>query len=128
LRILLDTCTFLWALSGSSQLSKRIAEAIRDRENEAYLSAASAMEISVKVGLGKLPLPGPPETFVPQARRALGVELLEIDEESALRVGGLPPLHRDPFDRLLISQAITHGLILATPDPQIQQYPIRWQW
>jgi PIN domain nuclease of toxin-antitoxin system len=127
-KLLLDTCTFLWVIQGAPALSKRAAELFRAPDNEVYLSAASAWEIAVKHALGRLPLPEPPERFVPAMREAHGIAPLPIDEEAALHVSKLPALHRDPFDRVLVSQAIVHGLTLLTPDPLVTQYPARTLW
>jgi PIN domain nuclease of toxin-antitoxin system len=127
-RLLLDTCTFLWIVGGSKELSSRAREAFADPANEAFLSAASAWEVAVKHRLGKLPLPAPPEEFVPAQRAAHGIETLPVDEESALHVSKLPDLHRDPFDRMLVAQAIVGGLVLLTPDDDIRKYPARTLW
>ncbi len=128
MRLLLDTCTFLWIVGGDKALSVRARAAFVDPESEVFLSAASAWEIAVKHRLGKLPLPAPPEEFVPAQRAAHGIEALPVDEEAALQVAKLPDLHRDPFDRMLIAQAIVGGLVLATPDDPIRQYPVRTLW
>lgn len=128
MRLLLDTCTFLWILAGADELSPTVAEAVRNPDNEVYLSAASAIEIAMKHARGRLPLPDAPERYVPEARERHGVTPLPIDEETALHVGKLEELHRDPFDRLLVSQAIVHGLTIATPDQLIRQYPARTIW
>ena len=128
MRLLLDTCTFLWIVGGSKELSSRAREAFADPANEAFLSAASAWEVAVKYRLGKLPLPAPPEEFVPAQRAAHGIETLPVDEESALHVAKLPDLHRDPFDRMLVAQAIVGGLVLLTPDDDIRKYPARTFW
>ena len=128
MRLLLDTCTFLWIVGGSKELSSRAREAFADPANEAFLSAASAWEVAVKHRLGKLPLPAPPEEFVPAQRAAHGIETLPVDEESALHVSKLPDLHRDPFDRMLVAQAIVGGLVLLTPDDDIRKYPARTLW
>jgi PIN domain nuclease of toxin-antitoxin system len=127
-RLLLDTCTFLWIVGGSSELSSRAREAFADPANEAFFSAASAWEIAVKHRLGRLPLPAPPEEFVPAQRTAHGLEPLAVDEEAALHVAKLPDLHRDPFDRMLVAQAIVGGLVLLTPDDRIREYPVRTFW
>jgi len=74
--------------------------------------------------LGKLPLPQPPETYLPEQRRLHLIDSLGVDEESVTRLAGLPSLHRDPFDRLLMCQAIQHDLTIATVDPTVQSYPI----
>ena len=81
-----------------------------------------------KSQLGRLPLPEPPDRLIPAERALRGVAALPFDEESALHGMRLPWLHRDPFDRMLISQAIAHGLAIVTPDPLISQYPIRVIW
>jgi PIN domain nuclease of toxin-antitoxin system len=127
-RLLLDTCTFLWIVGGDKALSARVREAFVDPEHEVFLSAASAWEIAVKHRLGRLPLPAPPEEFVPTQRAAHGIGPLPVDEEAALQVAKLPDLHRDPFDRMLVAQAIVGGLVLATPDDPIRQYPVRILW
>jgi PIN domain nuclease of toxin-antitoxin system len=128
MNLLLDTCTFLWVLSGASELSPRAANLIRAPENDVFFSSASAWEIAIKYSRGHLVLPERPERFVPQARDAHGISPLSIDEESALHVTRLPSLHRDPFDRILVGQAIVHGLAIVTPDPLITQYPVRTIW
>ena len=128
MRLLLDTCTFLWIIGGAKELSSRAREAFADPANEALLSAACAWEIAVKHRLGKLPLPEPPDVFVPAQRAAHGIEPLAIDEEAALHVAKLPDLHRDPFDRLLVAQALVGGLVVLTPDDSIREYPVRTFW
>jgi PIN domain nuclease of toxin-antitoxin system len=126
-RLLLDTCTFLW-LAGGGSLSPGAAAAIRDPSNDVLLSAVSVWEIAAKYLSGRLPLPEPPDRLIPTERRLRGVDAFAFDEESALQVLRLPPLHRDPFDRMLISQAIAHGLAIVTPDQSITQYPVRVIW
>ena len=128
MRLLLDTCTFLWLAGGAPDLSDRARELHRDPANEIFLSAASAWEIAVKSALGRLPLPMPPGQFVPEVRARLRVESLSLDEESVLAVARLPDVHRDPFDRALVAQAIVHGLVVLTPDPAIAAYPARTTW
>jgi PIN domain nuclease of toxin-antitoxin system len=126
-RLLLDTCTFLW-LAGGGRLSPPAAASIREPSNEVYLSAVSAWEIASKHRAGRLPLPESPDRLIPAERGLRGVLPLSFDEESALQVLRLPPLHRDPFDRMLISQAIAGSMVIVTPDPLITQYPVRVIW
>jgi PIN domain nuclease of toxin-antitoxin system len=126
--ILLDTSTFLWWVAGSERIPGPTAELLRDPANRVVLSAASAWEISIKHALGKLPLPAPPEVWVPRQRAAHDIEPLPIAESDALHVGKLPDLHRDPFDRMLVAQSIVHGLEIATTDPAVRRYPCRWVW
>jgi PIN domain nuclease of toxin-antitoxin system len=128
MRLLLDTCTFLWIVGGAKELSSRARSAFADPANEVFLSAASAWEIAVKHRLGKLPLPADPAEFVPAQRAAHGIEPLAVEEESALHIAKLPDLHRDPFDRMLVAQALVGGLVLVTPDDTIRRYPVRILW
>jgi PIN domain nuclease of toxin-antitoxin system len=127
-KLVVDTCTFLWIASESPRLSKTAAAAFLDRNNERYLSAASAWEIGIKHAAGRLPLPERPDIFVPRHRDMSGIESLDMDEESALHAGRLPGLHSDPFDRMLVAQAIVHGMTILTPDPEIEQYAVRVMW
>lgn len=128
MRLLLDTCTFLWLAADDPALSRRARALFQSPENEIYLSVVSAWEIAVKRTLGRLPLPTSPATFVPAQREALGVESLPLDEESVLHAERLPAWHRDPFDRMLVCQAIVHGLTILTPDPLVTRYPARTIW
>jgi PIN domain nuclease of toxin-antitoxin system len=126
-RLLLDTCTFLW-LAGGGPLSTDAADAIRTPANDVFLSAASVWEVVTKYQRGRLTLPESPERLIPTERRLRGLAALAFDEDSAFQGTRLPWLHRDPFDRMLISQAIAHGLAIVTPDPLIAQYPVRVIW
>lgn len=128
MKLLLDTCTFLWLAGGGRPLSTTAAQAVRDPSNDVFLSAVSTWEIIVKHGMGRLPLPESPEKLIPTERRLRGVAALPFDEDSALQGLRLPQLHRDPFDRMLIAQAIALGLAIVTPDPLITQYPVRVIW
>ena len=128
MRILLDTCTFLWIAAGSRELSDAAREAFQQPDNEVFLSAVSAWEIAVKHALGRLPLPAPPHNYVPRLRDQHGILPLALEEEAVLHVSRLPDLHRDPFDRMLVAQAIVHGLTIVTPDPLVLQYPARTMW
>jgi PIN domain nuclease of toxin-antitoxin system len=128
MKVLIDTCTFLWIASASPRLSKTAAAIFLDANNERYLSAVSAWEIGIKHAIGRLPLPARPDIFVSKIREASGIVSLDIDEESALHAGRLPGLHADPFDRMLVAQAIVHGMTILTPDPEIEQYAVRVLW
>ncbi|BAU14785.1 PilT protein domain protein [Leptolyngbya sp. NIES-3755] len=124
MRILLDTHIFLWFISGDSQLTISTRDAIRDPDNEVYLSVVSIWEVIVKYQLGKLPLPSHPATYLPQQREAHQILNLDLDERSVVQLENLPSLHRDPFDRMLICQALHHNLVIATVDSAIRAYPI----
>jgi len=126
--LLLDTCTFLWSIAGGDEISDAARTALADPSNDVYLSSVSAWEITVKHALGRLPLPEPPERYVPSQRIARGIEPLALDEEAALHLSRLPPLHRDPFDRMLVCQALIGALTIVTPDADIARYPVRTLW
>jgi PIN domain nuclease of toxin-antitoxin system len=124
----LDTCTFLWIITANSQLSAHAREFFVDPFNDVWLSSISTWEISMKYGLGRLPLPQPPDQYIPAQRELHGIESLPLDEEATFYLSKLPEYHKDPFDRLLVCQAIVHGLTILTPDNLIQQYPARTIW
>jgi PIN domain nuclease of toxin-antitoxin system len=128
MKLLLDTCTFLWIVAGAPEISDRARIAFTAPDNEVYLSAVSAWEIAVKHGLGRLPLPAPPSDFVPEMRQRHQIASLALCEDATLLLGKLPAIHRDPFDRMLICQATVDGLVLLTPDQQIASYPVRTLW
>ncbi len=128
MKLLLDTCTFLWIVTGDSSLSPSARRVFSDPANDVFLSSVSAWEIAVKHTLGKLPLPRPPSVLVPEERQRHQIQPLPLDETAALLITKLPELHKDPFDRMLICQAITVSLTLLTPDPLIKQYPLVTVW
>ncbi|HEY3129795.1 MAG TPA: type II toxin-antitoxin system VapC family toxin [Acidobacteriota bacterium] len=128
MRFLLDTVTFLWIISDRPELSDQARELSVDPDNEIYLSAVSVWEIAIKHSLGRLKLAESPERFIPIQRAKHGIESLPLDEESALHVSRLPRLHHDPFDRMLICQALIHGLVILSPDQLLSQYPVRVSW
>ena len=128
MRLLLDTCTFLWAVRGDPHLSIEAARLFRDPANDVYLSSVSSWEIAVKHQLGKLPLADAPMRYVPRERERHGIDSLPLGEAETLMLDKLPAVHADPFDRLLVCQAIQHGLTLLTPDPLIHRYPVAVRW
>lgn len=128
MRLLLDTCTFLWLITDAEELSGPARSLFTDPGHEVFLSAVSAWEMSVKYSLGRLPFPEPPERFVPAQRARHEILPIALEEQAALYLHRLPLLHRDPFDRMLVCQAIHHELTLLTPDPLITQYPVRTAW
>ena len=128
MKLLLDTCTFLWFNAGSRLLSPSAKALCLDTENDLYLSSISAWEITLKYMTGRLLLPEPAAQYVPSRREANGITSLELSEEVVLQLPKLPPLHADPFDRMLVCQAIVHGLTILTPDEWITRYPVRVMW
>jgi PIN domain nuclease of toxin-antitoxin system len=127
-KILLDTCTFLWLVSDNKALSKNARDIFRSADNDVFLSVVSAWEIAIKFSLGNLPLPADPMHWITASRQEHKITSLPLDEEAACYATKLPLMHKDPFDRMLICQAIVHELTLLTPDAHISQYPIRTLW
>lgn len=128
MKLLLDTCTFLWAVRGDQRLSAAAAALYRDPANEVFLSAVSAWEIAVKHQLGRLPLADAPSLYVPRERERHDIAPLPLDEAATLLLDKLPAVHADPFDRLLVCQAIAGGMTLLTPDAAIHRYPVPVAW
>jgi PIN domain nuclease of toxin-antitoxin system len=128
LNLLLDTHAFLWFVGADNRLSGKAASAMKDEANAILLSVASVWEMAIKAGLGKLRLPQAVEAFVPQQMQINTIGQLAIDFRHAARVEGLPPLHTDPFDRLLIAQALTEGLPIVSADPAFDAYGVQRIW
>src|SRR6476469_1036971 len=124
MKILLDTHIFLWFISGDAQLPTDVRDAIRDPDNQVYLSAVSVWEAIVKYQLGKLPLPEHPETYLPKQRDLHQIVSLSLDESSVAQLAKLPPLHRAPFDRMLICQALENAMTIVTVDGAIRAYSV----
>jgi len=124
MKILLDTHVFLWHISADPKLPAAYQAAIQDPANDVFLSVASVWEAVIKNHIGKLPLPDPPADYLPRQRTAHGIASLPIDEGAMIHLAGLPPIHRDPFDRLLVAQALQYGLTIATVDPDVMAYPV----
>jgi PIN domain nuclease of toxin-antitoxin system len=122
MRLLLDTHIFLWYISGDARLGKR-ASAISDPANEAFLSVVSLWEAIIKHHLGKLPLPREPQLYLPEQRQRHRIASLAVTEQDVAQLTSLPPLHRDPFDRLLLCQAKAQALTLVTVDEAVLAYP-----
>lgn len=124
MKLLLDTHIFLWFISGDLRLSDDFRDAIQDPVNDAYLSAVSLWEISVKYHLGRLPLPQSPEIYIPLQRQRHSIASLSLDETSVTHLANLPPIHGDPFDRMLICQALEHQMTIVTVDHVFPSYPV----
>jgi PIN domain nuclease of toxin-antitoxin system len=120
MRLLLDTQVFLWHISANPRLSVLFRDAIRDPGNEVFLSVASVWEAVIKYALGKLPLPEAPASYLPQQRETHQIASLPVEEGAFAHLAALPPLHGDPFDRILIAQALQHGMMLVTVDDAVQ--------
>jgi len=127
-KILLDTCTFLWLASDANELSDHAKVLFQNTDNTVYMSCVSVWEIVVKNKLGKLPLPDAPEQFINEQCEKHFIETISLDNQSIFHLTELPTYHRDPFDRMLICQAIEHDFTLLTSDELITQYPVKTAW
>lgn len=128
MRLLLDTHAFLWWVTEHERLAERARELITDGDNEVFFSAASAWEIAIKARLGRVHLSGDLERFIPAHVAANGFQVLPVHMRHALKVHALPDLHRDPFDRMLVAQAMVEAMALVSGDPQVARYPIEVLW
>lgn len=127
-RLLIDTHVFLWWVNDAPDLTATARLAISDADNECYLSIASCWEMAIKSSLGKLSLAKPLERFVSEQLRANNFTLLNIELRHAAKVEKLPFHHRDPYDRLLIAQAITEKLIIVAADSAFSAYGVKILW
>ena len=128
MRLLLDAHTLIWAVDDRSRLSPRAASSLEDPANDLLLSAGTIWEVAINVGLGKLALSMPYRRWMAQAMADLGVSVLPITVEYADVQAGLPWHHRDPFDRLLIAQAMAEEVPIVSRDPTLDEYPVTRLW
>ncbi len=128
MRILLDTHSFVWWNAADSRLSKKALDLLADPANTLLLSVVSAWELVVKTQAGKLRLPEPPSVYVPTRIAHYAMEALPVTLAHVLAAESLPLLHRDPFDRLLVAQAVSERVPILTIDPAIKRYPIKVLW
>jgi PIN domain nuclease of toxin-antitoxin system len=124
LKLLLDTHIFLWLHTEPERLGEHLS-LVEDRRTELLVSAVVSWEIAIKYRLGRLPLPESPDRYVPERLRAIGAQALPIEHTHALAVAALPPLHDDPFDRLLVAQSGLLNAPILTADLAIAKYAVR---
>lgn len=126
MKILLDTNIFLWLFLYPSRISADVVTILKDSQNEIFLSAASAWEIAIKFGINKLQLPDAPETYVPARMKFAGFKSLEITHAHVLAIAKIPLIHKDPFDRLLVTQANAENLTILSADKIFAQYNVKF--
>ncbi|MEM9305273.1 MAG: type II toxin-antitoxin system VapC family toxin [Pseudomonadota bacterium] len=126
MRFLLDTHVWLWLQVSPERLDPEVLDQLGNPENALYLSAASAWEIAIKSGLGKLKLPLDPARYVLTRLERTGIREMAVSAAHALRVAALPDHHRDPFDRLLVAQAVIEQLTLVSADPFLRRYDVTY--
>ena len=124
---LLDTHTIIWMVEGDSRLSGKVSSIIADLNNPLHASIASFWEISIKRSLGKLSLMHSTSQILQEVRKQK-ITILPINEEHLIRMENLPFHHRDPFDRLIIAQAMSESLTILSRDSIFQKYDIRLKW
>jgi PIN domain nuclease of toxin-antitoxin system len=123
-RYLIDTHVWLWLQADPDRLSDETRAIVQDVRNGILFSAVSAWEIAIKYRLGKLALPEPPASYVPDRMRRSGTSPLPVDHAHTLKTADLPDHHRDPFDRVLIAQAQLLDLTIITADDQLTAYDV----
>ena len=124
MKLLLDTHVWLWWLTDPERLGSYTRKEVSNPSNAVYLSAASSWELTIKYSLGRLPLPEPPLEFVPKRLQRDQIIALPVSHLHALTVSRLPAIHQDPFDRILIAQAMVEDLTLCTVDSLMMNYQI----
>jgi PIN domain nuclease of toxin-antitoxin system len=127
-RVLLDTHSFLWFVTADPKLSAPAQRIFASGSNELLLSVACLWEIAIKVSIGRLPIPEPLDTFIPEQLRINRIGLLPIELRHTFEVTRLPLHHRDPFDRMLIAQALAEGLPIVSADPAFDNYSVQRLW
>jgi PIN domain nuclease of toxin-antitoxin system len=128
MRFLLDTSVLLWSVAERRKLNPRAIRILSLAGSNLYLSSASVWEITIKCALGRLPLHQEPQLFVSEVHQKMGMRPLEISHTHAIEAGRLPRHHSDPFDRMLIAQARTEGLLLLTADRIFQKYDVEQEY
>lgn len=128
MKYLLDTMVWLWSVGPTEKIAHAGLDILANGDEDIYLSAASSWEIASKAHIGKFNLPEIPMRYVASRVAAQGIYPLSITQDHALRVFDLPLHHKDPFDRLLISQAIAEGMTILTADPAFRKYPVELVW
>ena len=128
MKLLLDTHSFLWFISGHAKLSVVARELIEDAENQPLLSTASLWEMAIKLSIGKLSLSQPFEELIPEQMKVNGIGLLPIEITHLAAITQLPFHHRDPFDRLLIAQAMVEEIPIVGTDSNFDEYEVKRLW
>ncbi len=128
MRLLIDTHTFLWAIEDITQLSRTSRDLLQDSQNEILLSTASLWEMAIKLSTGKLKLGGAFATFIPLHLSLNRVKILSADFQHYVIIASLPHHHRDPFDRLIIAQALAESLPIVSIDQKFDAYGVQRLW
>ncbi len=127
-RILLDTCAFIWLASDPQHLGSGARSALEDPHKDRFLSAASVWEIVLKYHNGKLPLPQPPEEWIEEQTRVQDISIMNLERSVIYQSGRLPIVHRDPFDRMIAADSLINKMPILTPDEPFREYGCHVIW
>ena len=125
MKVLLDTHIFLWAITGDARMTKAQRAAYLNEDNDLFLSLASVWEMLIKCGIGKLSLPSPATAYIHKQMEKNRIATLGIHSTHLAELEKLPPLHRDPFDRMLVAQARAEKMPILSGDPALKKYPVK---
>jgi len=128
MKLLLDTHAFIWSFNEPEKLSPKASALLTDGDNDLILSVASVWEMQIKIQSGRLRFTVPLRELVESQRQTNGIQVLPIGLEHVLALDALPALHKDPFDRLLVTQANVEGAFLVSRDPVFSSYPVKLLW
>ena len=128
MRLIIDTCTFLWMASQPENLPSAVRAMLADPDNTILLSVSSIWEMGIKRNQGRLDLTDDPKAYFAGAVIRYSLSVLPVTFDHALTAAGLPLHHRDPFDRMLIAQSMVEGVPIATPDGHFGKYPVQTVW
>lgn len=127
MKVLLDTSVLIWWLSEPARISSRVMAELRRQESVLMFSQMSLLEIQIKASLKKLELDFPLEE-IPELAEQSGLSPLALNNAAIFTLSKLPDVHRDPFDRLLICEAIQEGIAIVSPDKTFRRYPVKVLW
>lgn len=128
MRLLLDTHSFIWEVEGDKRLPAAVRDLVEDTGNSVYFSVVTAWEMAIKERAGRLQLSRPTDALIADASESFGFPVIAIDLNHVFRAAALPPIHADPFDRMLVAQAIEERLTLVTGDRTLHAYPVQHVW
>ena len=128
MKLLSDTHSFIWSFSNTKKLSPTAAQAFKNPANQIFLSVASVWEMQIKIALGKMVFNDTLESILSEQQTINGIQIFPVQLAHALYLENLPPHHKDPFDRLLISQAIVENMTLVSADADFAKYQVKLLW
>jgi PIN domain nuclease of toxin-antitoxin system len=128
MKYLLDTMVWLWSVGSAENIGENGRAILADEDAEIYLSTVSSWEVAIKTQIGKYALPEPPPVYVPKRLAEQNIQPLAVNQVHALKVYELPLHHKDPFDRLIIAQALIEEMVILTSDRDFEKYQVQVVW